>query len=76
MKHLENILGIRIHHYRQKIVLKSSLLKIMKNIKNNEIVNQAVYSMNELRNAIVRKEIPEAENPDKIFGTVEKSPRF
>ena len=48
----------------------------MKNIKNNEIVNQAVYSMNELRNAIIRKEILEAENPDKIFGTVEKSPRF
>ena len=34
--------------------------------KNNQIVNQATDSINELRNAVIRKEIPENENPNKI----------
>ena len=48
----------------------------MNQIKNGEMVNQAVYSVIELRSAIIRKIISEAENPDKIIGIVEKTLGF
>ena len=32
--------------------------------------------MNELRNVVIRKEIPENENPNKIISIVEKSHNF
>ena len=35
-----------------------------------------IYSVNELRNAVIRKEIPENENPNKIFSIVEKNLNF
>ena len=36
-------------------------------------VNQDIYSMNELRNSAIGKEIPENKNPNKITNIVENS---
>ena len=35
-----------------------------------------IYSVNELGNAVIRKEISENENPNKIFSIVEKNLNF
>ena len=32
-------------------------------IKNNEIVNETIYSTNKLTNVVIKKEVPENENP-------------
>ena len=48
----------------------------MTQIKNGEMVSQAVYSVIELSSAIIRKIISEAENPDKIIVIVEKTLGF
>ena len=44
--------------------------------KNSKIVNQTIDSINELKNAVNKKEIPENENPNKIIGIVEKILEF
>ena len=41
--------------------------------KDNEIVNQTIESINELRNSIIKNEIPKNENPNKIIYIVEKT---
>ena len=41
-------------------------------VKNSQILNQAIYSINELRNAVIKKEIPENESPNKIIDIVKK----
>ena len=40
--------------------------------KNNQIVNQAIDSVNELKNAVTEKENPENENSNKIIDITEK----
>ena len=40
--------------------------------KNKQLVNNVNDRLIDLRNVIIRKEIPENENPDKIFDIVEK----
>ena len=45
-------------------------------IKNNQTVNQAVDPINELRNAVTRKEIPENENPKEITDITERILNF
>ena len=42
----------------------------------NQIVSLAFYSNNELRNAVIRKEIPENENPKNIIHIIEKVLEF
>ena len=32
-------------------------------IKNNQIVNETIYSTNKLTNVVIKKEIPQNENP-------------
>ena len=44
--------------------------------KNNEIINQTVDSINELKNAVSKKEIPENENENKIIDIVQKILEF
>ena len=44
--------------------------------KNSKIVNQTINSINELKNAVNKKEIPENENPNKIIDIVEKILEF
>ena len=44
--------------------------------KNNHIVNQATDSLNGLKNSIIKIEIPENDNPNKIIDTVEKIIKF
>ena len=44
--------------------------------KNSKIVNQTIDSINELKNAVNKKEIPENENPNKIIDIVEKILEF
>ena len=36
-------------------------------IKNNQIVNETIYSTNKLTNVVIKKEIPENENPYQIL---------
>ena len=43
---------------------------------NDQIVSLAIYSNNELRNAVIRKEIPENENPKKVIHIIEKVLEF
>ena len=45
-------------------------------VRNNQIVSLAICSNNELRNAGIRKEIPENENPKKVIHIVEKVLKF
>ena len=59
----------------------SSLAKgllIASQVKSNDIENQAIFSINELRNAVIRKEVPENPNvnPNKIIGIAEKFLNF
>ena len=44
--------------------------------KNSKIVNQTIDSINELKNAVNKKEIPGNENPNKIADIVEKILEF
>ena len=44
--------------------------------KNSKIVNQTIDSINELKNVVNKKEIPENENPNKIIDIVEKILEF
>ena len=44
--------------------------------KNNAIINQTVDSINELKNAVSKKEIPENENENKIIDIVQKILEF
>ena len=44
--------------------------------KNNEIINQTIDSINELKNAVSKKEIPENENQNKIIDIVKKILEF
>ena len=52
-----NILGIKTLLFLVKDLIKAN------QTKNNVIVNQTVDSNNELRNSIIKKEIPKNENP-------------
>ena len=45
-------------------------------VKNNQIVNQATDSINKIRNAVIRKKIPENKNPNEIIDIVEKILNF
>ena len=44
--------------------------------KNNEFLYQTIDSINELRNSVIKKEIPKNENPNKIIDIVEKILEF
>ena len=44
--------------------------------KNKQIVKQTVDSINELKNSILKKEIPKNENPNKMMDIVEKTLEF
>ena len=44
--------------------------------KNNQILNQAIDSVNELKNAVTEKENPENKNSNKIIDITEKIFRF
>ena len=57
--------------YHNPSFLAKDLLKANQ-IKNHEILNQAFYSVNELRNPFIRKEISENENRNKTIGIAEK----
>ena len=41
-------------------------------VRNNQIVNHFVYSTNEVRNAVIKQEIPENVNQNKINEIIEK----
>ena len=56
--------------YQNSSFSAKDLLKT-KQVKNNQIVNQAIYSINELRNAVIRKQ-----NLNKIISVVEKIINF
>ena len=58
--------------YQNPSFLAEDLFKANQ-VKNNQIVDQTIDSINELRNSIVKKEIPENENLNKIIDIVEKS---
>ena len=61
-----NILDIKIPF------LAKDLIKTDQS-KNKQIAKQTIDSINELRNSIINKEIPENENPNKIIDIVEKT---
>ena len=46
---LENILDIKIHFFLAKDLFHTNMTK------NNQIVNKAIDSINESRNAVIRK---------------------
>ena len=51
--------------YHTPSFLSIGLYKVNKN-KNEKIANQSNDSLIKLRNPVVRKEIPENENPNKV----------
>ena len=56
--------------YQNSSFSAKDLLKT-KQVKNHQIVNQAIYSINELRSAVIRKQ-----NLNKIISVVEKIINF
>ena len=44
--------------------------------RNDKIVNYIIIALIDLINAVVKKEIPENENPDKVANIVEKTFEF
>ena len=67
---LETMTKKRRVKYQNSSFSAKDLLKT-KQVKNNQIVNQAIYSINELRNAVIRKQ-----NLNKIISVVEKIINF
>ena len=65
MKYLGIILSIK------SIVLAKDLI-IATQAKNEQLVNNVNYGLVDLRSAIIRKEIAENENPNKMVNFVEK----
>ena len=61
--------------FQNPSILEKDLF-IADQVKNNQIGNQAIYSTNELRNAVIRKENSENEIPIKINDTNEKILEF
>ena len=59
-------LGYEIPSFLTKYLLKAN------QAKNNEINNQSIYSMNELRKTIIKKEIPKTKHSDKVIRIFEK----
>ena len=57
------------------LFLVKDLLKL-NHVKINQIENGGIYWKNELRNAVIRKEISENENPNEIISIVEKILNF
>ena len=58
--------------YQNPSFLIKDLIKVNQT-KDNEIVNQTIESINELRNSIIKNEIPKNKNPNKIIYIVEKT---
>ena len=61
--------------YQNLSLLAKDLIK-NDHSKNKQIVKQTVDSINELRNSILKKEIPKNENPNKMMNIVEKILEF
>ena len=55
--------------------MKKELIKANQT-KNNEIVNQNIDSITELKNSIIKEKIPKNKNPNKIITTVQKILHF
>ena len=76
--HEENINNAIFREYfgyqNSSLLAKNSLNA--NRVENNQIENRTIYWVNELRNVVIRKEIPENENPNKIISIVEKSHNF
>ena len=45
-------------------------------VRNNQIVNWAIFSINELRNAVIPKKFPEDENSNKVIDIDEEMLNF
>ena len=58
--------------YQDPPFLVKDLFKV-NNIGNIQIENQIIYSINELGNSVIRKEIPKNKNTNEIISIVEKS---
>ena len=70
----KNMNGERFRGYfrYQNLTFLAKELLTVNQVKSNQILNQAIYSINELRNAVIRKEIPENESVNKIISVVEE----
>ena len=70
----KNMNGERFRGYfrYQNLTFLAKDLLTVNQVKSNQILNQAIYSINELRNVVIRKEIPENESVNKIISVVEE----
>ena len=64
-------MGISENGHQRISFFTKNLLKANQ-VKNNRILDQAVYSNNELRNTVIRREILEIEKANKINDIVEE----
>ena len=75
----EKVIGSEIFNeyfgYQNPSFLAKDLIKNDQS-KNKQIVKQTVDSINELKNSILKKEIPKNENPNKMMDIVEKTLEF
>ena len=55
--------------------MKKELIKANQT-KNNEIVNQNIDSITELKNSIIKEKIPKNKNSNKIITTIQKIVHF
>ena len=61
--------------YQSPSLLAEDLLKANNN-KNKQIVKQTTDSINELKNSIIKKEVPENENSSKIINIAKRILEF
>ena len=64
-------MGISENGHQRISFFTKNLLKANQ-VKNNRILDQTVYSNNELRNTVIRREILEIEKANKINDIVEE----
>ena len=70
MKYVGNILSFRINLFLAKDLIRAT------QSKNEQLVNNIIDGLIDLRNTINRKEIPQNENPNKLVSIVQKVLNF
>ena len=70
-KGISNEIFNKYFRYQNPSFLAKDLSKTNQS-KKKQIVKQTIHSINDLKNSIIKKEIPENENPNKIIYIVKK----
>ena len=71
----DKVSSVKYFKYRYLLFLAKDLIRA-KQTKNEKLVNVINKGLNDLRNVIIRRGIPENKNPNIIVGIVERNLDF